>query len=121
MRLWDRVVSASVAASPQEDQRPLHWASEHDHAPVVSLLLEAGADVNAADEVRELSVATIVWSEWVGVERGMVDAVVGPGCACVGRCRIAEWRVRAAQSERGRPRVGGVAAAGCWRGCRGCG
>jgi len=33
-------------------ERPIFFASKHGHTAVVSLLLEAGADVEAADGVR---------------------------------------------------------------------
>ena len=35
----------------QDQQTPLHVAAEQDHADIVKVLLEEGADVNVKDEV----------------------------------------------------------------------
>jgi ankyrin repeat protein len=39
-------------ARAQNGRTPLHWAAEGGHPPVVKLLVDSGADVEAKDNVR---------------------------------------------------------------------
>ena len=43
---------ANVEAAANDGMRPLHTASRRDHVAAATLLLDAGADVNALDNAR---------------------------------------------------------------------
>lgn len=46
----------------QLDRTPLHWACAKGHLPIVELLVEMGADLEAKDKVRVIKYAGLVES-----------------------------------------------------------